>query len=62
MAVARSSARPEQAEPLVERFCAELRAAGVRVERGVFRAHMAVELINDGPITLMIETPTGLLP
>ena len=57
-----AAARPEQAEPLVERFCAELRAAGVRVERGVFRAHMAVELINDGPITLMIETPTGLLP
>ncbi len=57
-----AAARPEQAEPLVERFCAELQAAGVRVERGVFRAHMAVELINDGPITLMIETPTGLLP
>lgn len=52
-----AAARPEQAEPLVERFCTALAAAGVRVERGVFRAHMEVELVNDGPVTLMIETP-----
>ncbi|MEQ1833155.1 MAG: D-aminoacyl-tRNA deacylase [Candidatus Eisenbacteria bacterium] len=54
-----AAARPEHAEPLVERFCAELVAAGVTVERGVFRAHMEVELSNDGPVTLLIETPVG---
>ncbi len=52
-----AAARPEHAEPLVERFCAALAAAGVTVERGVFRAHMEVELLNDGPVTLLIETP-----
>ena len=52
-----AAARPEHAEPLFERFCASLAAAGPRVERGVFRAHMRVELLNDGPVTLMIETP-----
>jgi D-tyrosyl-tRNA(Tyr) deacylase len=52
-----AAARPEQAEPLVERFCAGLAAEGVRVARGAFRAHMAVTLVNDGPVTVMIETP-----
>ena len=52
-----AAARPEIAEPLFESFCSEMAARGVRVERGVFRVHMQVELINDGPITLMIETP-----
>jgi D-tyrosyl-tRNA(Tyr) deacylase len=52
-----AAARPEQAEPLFERFCAALAAARVRVERGVFQATMAVELVNDGPVTLMIESP-----
>jgi D-tyrosyl-tRNA(Tyr) deacylase len=52
-----AAARPEQAEPLVERFCATLAAEGVQVARGVFRAHMAVALVNDGPVTVMIETP-----
>lgn len=52
-----AAARPEHAEPLFQRFCATLAAEGVPVERGVFRAHMAVELTNDGPVTLMIETP-----
>lgn len=51
-----AAARPERAEPLFERFCAALAAEGVPVERGVFRAHMAVELLNDGPVTLMVET------
>ncbi len=54
-----AAARPEHAEPLVERFCSALRESGVRVERGVFRAHMTVELVNDGPVTLLIETPGG---
>jgi len=57
-----AAARPEHAEPLVDRFCAALVAGGVRVERGVFRVHMNVELVNDGPVTLMIETPAGTVP
>jgi len=52
-----AAARPEHAEPLFERFCAALAAAGVPVARGVFRAHMRVELVNDGPVTLLIDTP-----
>jgi D-tyrosyl-tRNA(Tyr) deacylase len=52
-----AAARPEQAEPLFERFCGTLAGLGLGVERGVFRAHMAVELLNDGPVSLMIETP-----
>ncbi len=54
-----AAARPEVAEPLFERFCSDLAALDVRVERGVFRAHMQVELLNDGPVTLMIETPAA---
>lgn len=52
-----AAARPDQAEPLCEAFCAALAASGLRVERGVFRAHMAVELVNDGPVTLLVESP-----
>ena len=52
-----AAARPEAAEPMFEAFCAALVADGVRVERGLFRAHMEVELLNDGPVTLMIESP-----
>ena len=52
-----AAARPEHAEPLFQRFCATLAGEGIDVERGVFRAHMAVELLNDGPVTLMIESP-----
>jgi len=51
------AARPERAQPLLERFCQRLEGEGVRVERGVFGAHMQVELVNDGPVTLMVETP-----
>ena len=50
-----AAARPEAAEPLFEAFCAALAAEGVPVSRGVFRAHMEVELVNDGPVTLMLE-------
>ena len=52
-----AAARPEHAEPLFERFCAELARAGVPTERGRFRAHMLVELVNDGPVTLLVESP-----
>jgi D-tyrosyl-tRNA(Tyr) deacylase len=51
------AARPAEAEPLFERLCALLALQGVPVQRGVFGAHMAVELVNDGPVTLLVETP-----
>jgi D-tyrosyl-tRNA(Tyr) deacylase len=50
-----AAAPPEQAEPLFERFCAELRALGVPVETGVFGAKMEVELVNDGPVTIVLD-------
>ena len=49
------AARPEQAIPLYERFVALLRERGVPVETGEFGAMMNVELVNDGPVTLMLE-------
>jgi D-aminoacyl-tRNA deacylase len=49
------AARPEQAEPLYGRFCAELAGLGIRVEAGVFGARMRVELANDGPVTIVLE-------
>ena len=55
-----AAARPEQAEPLVEQFCTRLAALGVSVAKGVFRAHMLVELANDGPVSLMVESPAGV--
>ncbi len=51
------AAPPEQAEGLYERFVALLRERGVRVETGRFRAMMDVELVNDGPVTLLLERP-----
>jgi D-aminoacyl-tRNA deacylase len=47
-----AAAGPDRAEPLYERFCERLGA-----KRGVFGAMMAVELVNDGPVTLMVESP-----
>jgi len=43
------------AEPLVDRFCAALRELGAHVETGAFGADMLVELVNDGPVTLLLE-------
>jgi D-tyrosyl-tRNA(Tyr) deacylase len=51
-----SAARPEQAEPLYDRFCAGLRELGITVATGAFGARMAVELVNDGPVTIVIES------
>lgn len=50
------AARPEQAEPLVKRFAEALRGEGVPVETGLFGAAMAVTLVNDGPVTLWLDT------
>jgi D-aminoacyl-tRNA deacylase len=49
------AARPEEAEPVYERFCAALATLGVPVARGVFGATMAVELVNDGPVTIVLD-------
>jgi D-tyrosyl-tRNA(Tyr) deacylase len=49
------AALPEVAEPLVEHFIETLRGHGVRVETGVFGAHMLVEIFNDGPVTILLE-------
>jgi D-tyrosyl-tRNA(Tyr) deacylase len=50
------AARPEQAIPLYEKFCALLRADGLTVATGVFGADMRVELVNDGPVTIVLDT------
>jgi D-tyrosyl-tRNA(Tyr) deacylase len=49
------AAAPGVAEPLYERFCEALEAEGVRVSRGVFGARMQVALVNDGPVTILLE-------
>jgi D-tyrosyl-tRNA(Tyr) deacylase len=50
-----AAAPPEQAEPLYERFCNHLGGLGVPVTTGVFGARMAVELVNDGPVTIVLD-------
>lgn len=52
------AAPPSAAEPLYHRFNAHLAAAGIRVVTGRFRAHMVVEIHNDGPVTILLETPS----
>jgi D-aminoacyl-tRNA deacylase len=49
------AARPDVAEPLYERFCQALRELGVPVETGVFGARMEVELVNHGPVTIVLD-------
>lgn len=52
-----NAAPPEIAEPLIEHFVEKLREAGIsRVETGVFRAYMLVEIHNDGPVTIILDT------
>lgn len=50
-----AAAPPEVAEPLVDEVVAHLRATGLEVATGVFRTHMDIALVNDGPVTLMVE-------
>jgi len=49
------AADPERAEPIYERFCEALADEGVRVERGVFGARMEVALVNEGPVTIVLD-------
>ena len=50
------AARPEVAQPLYDRFNELMQAAGMRVQTGVFGALMDVELVNDGPVTIQLDT------
>ncbi|HEY0168584.1 MAG TPA: D-aminoacyl-tRNA deacylase [Jatrophihabitans sp.] len=52
-----AAAPADQAEPLVTAFCAELRALGLPVATGEFGATMAVRSVNDGPLTILLQTP-----
>lgn len=49
------AAAPAEAEPVYDRFCDELRALGLPVETGVFGAKMEVALVNDGPVTIVLD-------
>ena len=57
-----AAAPADQARSLYESFVEIARRSGLRVETGVFQAHMEVALVNDGPVTLMLETGVGKLP
>jgi D-tyrosyl-tRNA(Tyr) deacylase len=50
------AARPEVAQPLYDRFCALCRSRGVEVQEGVFRATMQVHIVNEGPVTLLLDS------
>ena len=52
------AAPPEQARPLVDHLAQAIRSLGLRVETGVFGAHMAVQLTNDGPVTIWLDSAT----
>ena len=52
------AAAPAHAQPLYQRFCTLLAAEGVTVKQGVFQAHMKVALVNDGPVTMWLDTAT----
>ncbi|HEX7172412.1 MAG TPA: D-aminoacyl-tRNA deacylase [Candidatus Limnocylindria bacterium] len=54
------AAQPDFAVPLVDRFVVRLREAGVRVEAGRFGAQMTIELVNDGPFTLVLDSARDL--
>ena len=50
-----AAARPDEAEPAYEAYCNELEKLGAHVERGRFGAHMEVDLVNDGPVTIIMD-------
>ena len=54
-----NAARPEEANALYEAFCQALRAENIRVETGVFQTDMQVELVNDGPVTILLDSRKG---
>lgn len=54
------AAPPDHARDLYGRFMDRLREMGIPVESGTFQAHMLVEIHNDGPVTLIVDTPEGL--
>ncbi|MCX7803353.1 MAG: D-aminoacyl-tRNA deacylase [Meiothermus ruber] len=56
------AAPPNQGKQLYKRFCDLLTQQGVHVETGVFQAHMQVHLVNDGPVTLWLDTAERLRP
>jgi D-tyrosyl-tRNA(Tyr) deacylase len=56
------AAAPEAAESLYELFCLALAAEGLQVERGVFGARMALELVNEGPVTIVLDLSAGSAP
>jgi D-aminoacyl-tRNA deacylase len=51
-----AAARPELAKSLYEEFCAALRGLGVQVHTGIFQATMSVELVNEGPVTILLDS------
>jgi D-tyrosyl-tRNA(Tyr) deacylase len=51
------AARPEVAEPLIEKFVSLLREQGLKVETGKFQARMLVKIFNDGPVTIILDSP-----
>ena len=53
------AARPEVAEPLCDKVKAMIEAKGIRVETGRFRTHMQVDLLNDGPVTILLDSRKG---
>jgi D-tyrosyl-tRNA(Tyr) deacylase len=53
-----AAARPEVAEPLIERFVTSLREQGLKVESGKFGAMMLVKISNDGPVTIILDSPS----
>ena len=53
------AARPEAAEPLFELLCKKIADKGIRVETGRFRTHMEVSLVNDGPVTILLDSKKG---
>lgn len=54
-----SAARPDEANALYEKFVQAARAAGVKVETGKFQAHMIVDIENDGPVTMLVDSKRG---